>query len=137
MPIDTLHDAEVALVRAVERGEPFDIARPRAPSDVEQTLEIRAEALIRMVRGQALPMPNSSPRTIVFTNAGIQLRGARIAGVLDLEDSSGPLATSLPRLSMEDCWFDCPIRLARSHLESLSFRDSRFTKLDASNRGID
>jgi hypothetical protein len=136
LSMSPLSDAELSLVCAIEKGEPFNIERPCAPSDVEQTEMVRAEVLVQIVRRQLLPIQGLS-RRIAVTNAGIHLSGAKITGSLNLEDGSAPDGSPLTRLSLEDCWFENPILLRRSHLQSLSLRYSRFKTLDASDTRIE
>lgn len=66
---------------------------------------------------------------------GVRIRGARIRGHLDLSDCVGPSGEGLPRLALEDCFFEIEgtgggvINLAGAHLAGLSLNRSRFSCL--------
>jgi hypothetical protein len=120
--------------------------------------EIRAQALIDIILGKDVAPPDEPPkakeagpdqnqetqnapgtgfpRAVVIRSAGVRLKNANITGKLDLQDASGPGGSMLPRLKMENCIFDEPLRLQRSRLRSLSLKSSRFEMLDVSNAHI-
>ena len=135
MPLSSLSDAELSLVRAIEQGDLYDLHRDA--SDPAHMVEIRAEVLIQIIRGVPLQLPESEIRTVRVTNAGVQLAGAKITGELNLQDVTRAGGGPFPRVSLEKCWFEHPLRLQRCHLHSLSLEDSRFSELNASAARID
>jgi hypothetical protein len=135
-----LRATEWELVRKIEEGGVQEF--PAAEGDANPTTEIRAEALIEIIRGRNVQPPADAkievddpngrfPRPVVIRSAGIRLAHATIKGKLNLQDASGPGDSPLPRLRMENCFFLETIHLQRCRMRSLSLRKSRFSSLDA------
>ncbi len=68
---------------------------------------------------------------------GVRLKAARIEGALDLTDCSGAGGTGLPALALVDCDIPEPVDLSHARLARLSFKDSRLTRLNATEAQID
>jgi hypothetical protein len=106
----SLTDVEQALVDHVTRGELLDLvgAEPvdeAAMRSWDSSRTIRAAVLRRILLGQLAPNPDAH---------GLRLRGARIAGRLDLENMSISVAVEL-----DDCLLG----------EGLAARDARLASL--------
>ena len=98
-----LTDQEKTLVRHVAAGTVFDLARGAADDAIDATVmgswdiqhEIRAEVIRDILRGRHLPAGGADPH-------GLQLRGARIIGRLDLDHLISPIRLSLKRCHLPD-----------------------------------
>jgi hypothetical protein len=67
----------------------------------------------------------------------VRIRGARIDGVLDLTDCSGPAGDGLPALALLDCEIPELIDLSHARLARLSLQGSRLTRLVAVEAQVD
>jgi len=98
-----LTDLEKTLVRHVAAGTVFDLAPGAADDAIDATVmaswdiqhEIRAEIIRDILRGRHLPAGGADPH-------GLQLRGARIIGRLDLDHLISPMRLSLKRCHLPD-----------------------------------
>ena len=94
-----LTDLEKTLARHVTAGTVFDLAPDAADDTIDATVmgswdtqhEIRAEVIRDILRGRHLPAGGADPH-------GLQLRGAKIIGRLDLDHLISPM-----RLSLNSC----------------------------------
>jgi hypothetical protein len=118
---------ELSLAESTENGEVYKAGgKP-----------IRAEAIQRIIFGAPIAFPGQKARPAKFTNKGFQLEDATISKDLDLEDISASNGLRPPRLSFGNCRFEGEIHLMRGHFGSLSFKNSRFSVLNASDAVID
>ena len=109
----SLTDVEQALVDHVTRGEPLDLAVAEPVDEAamrswDSSRTIRAAVLRDILRGRLAPDPDPH---------GLRLRGARIAGQLDLEDLTTDVGVQL---------YDCLLG------EGLVARDAKLPALDLS-----
>jgi len=141
-----LFPLEVALIRAVERGENF------APGveDIAAGNSIRGELIRAMLIGTPLKYHPankflSDRRVVKMTPHGIRIvpfppkDGAPlilIDGALNLKGLAAPGGDFLPPLHFERCLFAEPIELPAVHLQSLTLESSRFARLHAAGAKI-
>jgi hypothetical protein len=111
-----LTSVECALVDHVERGELLDLAGDRPVDEVamrswDTARTVRAEVIRDIMRGRLAPEPDPH---------GVRLRGARIAGRVDLENITCTLW-----LELCDCFLDEGLNARDAHLAGLVLTGSR------------
>lgn len=144
---------ERALVRSVEAGQSFE----PTGEQLRAGAAIRGELIRAMLLGLPLKGHPASralrPKAALITahglrivRAGADCRAAGapeelprllVSGQLDLCGMRGVGGIPLPPLEFSHCIFERPIRLAGSHVQSLTLRSSRFPTLDAASATID
>ena len=114
---------EVTLCDAVETGTPI---KPRS----EGQLVLRAEALRRIMMGEAITEPGSAPRRLSLHPGGLVIYGATVIGSLLLDDAAMSDSGMLPPLTLSGCNLES-VSLCRARFRHLSLANSRLKHLNA------